>query len=86
MDGERVKTSEDALLCASCGYPAESLEAFPMGPKRPMEVKLLCEICAKTTIGRTVDCPGIFKDDNLAQAVAFIGNMILDTIDRRKKW
>lgn len=88
---ERVKPREDEQECGSCGYPAKELTLYPHRRNEFREDVteeskkiLLCELCAFTNAGAATQYPEQFPSEMYTlQTICFVGNTILDAIERR---
>lgn len=84
---ERIKDRDDEDVCAACKYPAKELVKYKnadiFGPRKDEE-NLLCELCAKTMTGSYIDYPQQHEsfEITILQAINFVGNAILDALER----
>ena len=77
--------------CESCAYPAKKLKAYRMtrnftNPEKKQE-KMLCILCASTMAGTACEYPEQYHtahEDQILQAICFVGNAILDAIEELK--
>jgi hypothetical protein len=68
--------------CASCGCDVP-LDKFERG--RPRKEEYICEICAKSYVGNATEYPDQYENVVLFQALAQVGNLILDKLTDRKQ-
>jgi len=74
---------DDKPACDNCGYPAE-LEQY-QSPIETGAFDSLCHICANTHLAKALHYPRHVDDPQLYQAIAYIGNMIVDEIRKAGK-
>jgi hypothetical protein len=74
---------QEPLECDSCGQPVP-VAAFwrGYGGKRT-DSKYLCELCASSLAGNTVDHPAQYPDAVVMQTVAAVGNLVLQRLEAR---
>ena len=66
--------------CGCCGFEGVLVKSYP---RRQGETILLCKLCAGTFISNhTVHAGCKTSNDDLAKAIAFIGNAILAEIKK----
>lgn len=86
---ERIKQREDEKECESCHYPAKELTEYPnrrnefrRDVTEEAKTILLCELCANTPAGTAKQYPDQFPQANVLQTICFIGNALLDALER----
>ena len=70
------------IECASCGCDAP-LDKFERG--HPRKGEYICEICANSYVGNATQYPKQYENVVLFQALAQVGNLILDKLTDRKQ-
>lgn len=72
----------DVLECDSCDSIAPLAEFNESFPKQK---RSLCELCASSQIGNVTLHPEQYPDSEIFEALAQVGNIILDKITGRKR-
>jgi hypothetical protein len=75
------EAKEELEECDGCRFPGLPLETYPANPSsRRKEPKRLCELCAGSFIGNSVEYPDQYGDRDLMQLIGFCTNKILQKL------
>jgi hypothetical protein len=83
---EPILNNEEPEECDGCRFPGLILETYQANPfsgrKQP---KRLCELCAESFIGNSVEYPEQYGDRDLMQLIGFCTNKILQKLEEIKE-
>lgn len=86
---EYHQNNGDIVCCSTCGSeaPTRKFEGVHREGVKGIsgEAQYLCEFCASTRIGNAINYPGQYPDHALFQALAEVGNILLDRLTDRRK-
>lgn len=77
--------SENPEECEGCHFEMTALKFYEgwQGSARKIDGKWLCELCAGTMMGNTLDYPTMYDSatKDVLQAICYVGNVILKAIN-----
>lgn len=78
--------SEELTECDGGRFPGLKLKSYPCRPfSRRKEPRELCQLCAETFIGNSVEYPEQYEYREVMQLVGFCTNKILQRLERLEK-
>jgi hypothetical protein len=80
---------KDVMLeCDSCHFQTTKLTEYERSPfnRNPSDptTKKLCDLCASTVAGNTVDYPASYRDPAVLRTICYVGNVILQAIQLKQ--